>query len=221
MHCPGTQFNALWEQDGPSNAFAYHINILLEDGLIEKTDNKYYLTHEGKKMAAYIDGETGNTAKAPLLTVAIVVVDKEKTLMMRRTKEPFYGYWGFPAGKVKFSQYLLECAREELMEETGLECDLEMKGLFSSKTFSAGELSYNHQMFVVKGTNPRGTLIEKTREGENCWIAFDDILKHNTFPNIHYTLQMALGEGFRWVEADREQKADEFINMTERHNMKF
>ena len=133
--------------------------------------------------------------------------------MMKRTKEPFFGYWGFIGGKIKFDQYVLECASEELKEETGLEADLELKGLLSCKTYNNDSLSYNHQMLIVKAANPKGKLIEKTREGFNKWFKISEVKDLKIFPNIPYGIEIALNPSFKWVEADRFQKDDKFVDI--------
>jgi 8-oxo-dGTP pyrophosphatase MutT (NUDIX family) len=130
--------------------------------------------------------------------------------MMRRTKEPFYGYWGFHGGKIKFTQFILECAKQELKEETGLTCDLELKGLHSFKTFNNKELSYNHELFIVKATNPRGRLNKVTREGENAWFTFDEMMRLAMFPDTPLSLKTVQGKGFRHIEAERFQENDTF-----------
>lgn len=216
IHSPVLTFNELWAKDGPSNKFAYHIKSLEDDGIVLKSAEGYRLTHAGKRLAAYVEGETGKQARFPLVVVTIIVLDEAKGrfLLMERTKEPFYGYWGFPSGKLNYDQYILECAQDELREETGLTCDLELKGLFSSKTFTDAGLSYNHQMFVIRATNPRGTLVESTREGINRWFRKDEISQLKTFPNILEFLEIAEGDRFRWVQADRFQENDEFTGMS-------
>jgi len=213
IHKQRVGFNELWGNEGTSNLFAYHLKVLVEDGLVCKKDDMYCLTHDGKKFSTYVEGGDGKKAKAPLICVVIVVYDKEKKkfLMCKRTKEPFYGYWGSIAGKIKFDQYIYEAAAAELMEETGLECDLEMKGLCSYKTYNDGELSYSHQLFVILGKNPRGELIEKTREGENHWVSKKDIAGLKAFPSALAPTEIAEGDGFRWIEMDRFQEADEFV----------
>ncbi|MEK6615778.1 MAG: NUDIX domain-containing protein [Bacteroidota bacterium] len=138
--------------------------------------------------------------------------------MMQRKKEPFYGYWGFIGGKIKFDQYILECAKAELYEEAGLRCDLTLKGLFSSKTYHGTTIAYNHQLFIIMGKNPRGKLVGKTREGECKWISLPDVSSLQNFPNVKYSLQIAKSKRFRWIEADRMQKDDVFIGMKEYKN---
>ena len=54
-----------------------------------------------------------------------LVVQDGRVLLVRRAIEPFYGYWGFHGGKLKFNQYLLECAQQEILEETGRGFDVD------------------------------------------------------------------------------------------------
>ena len=220
MHKPNMSFNELWEKEGESNKFAYHMKVLEEDELIEKTDSGYQLTHKGKRTSTYVDGSTGRQNKAPLVAVIVVVSNNGKYLLMQREKEPFYGYWGFIGGKIEFNQYILECAESELEEETGLRCNLELKGLFSSKTQNNNELAYNHQIFIVKGTNPTGKL-KKTREGKPEWVLKEKIKNLKTFPNVHLSIDAVEREGFNWIEADRFQENDEFKEMIIKKDIRY
>jgi len=210
MHEPGMTFNQLWDHIGASNKFAYHLGVLEEDGLVEKSHEGYQLTQAGKKYVAYVEGATGKKSSAPLFCAIIVLEKDGKVLLNQRTKEPFYGFWAFPAGKMKMHQYILETAADELKEETGLACDLELKGLQSIKTYHEGEIAYNHQLFVVRGLNPTGTLLESTREGKNQWVAIEEIKDLKTFPNIFQSIEIALGKHFRWIETERLQENDKF-----------
>lgn len=213
MHKQEMGFNELWGNEGTSNGFAYHLKILVEDGLVCKNGDVYCLTHEGKKLCTYIDGENGEKAKFPLLGILAVIYDKDRDmyLLMRRTKEPFFGMWGLIGGKLKFSEYIYECAKGEIKEETGLTCDIELRGIFSSKTYNNKALSYNHQMFIILATNPTGELIEKTREGENKWVKWEDVEELTMFPNVPKVVDVAKGNGFRWIEMDRFQEDDKFV----------
>ena len=223
MHKPTLTFNQLWDKQGTSNSFAYHLKVLEEDNLIKKTKIGYKLTHEGKKFAAYLEGASGKPSKMPLVIVLIVVFNKaqDEVLMIKRTKEPFYGIWGFIGGKLNFDQYIFECAADELKQETGLEADLELKGLFSSKTYNNKALSYNHQLFIVKATNPRGKLLSQTREGIVKWIKLSEAPNPPIFPNVPNSIDIALSDHFRWIEADRFQENDKFteINILKNKNI--
>ena len=60
----------------------------------------------------------------PALTVDAVLVTREecpRVLLIRRKGEPFAGSWAFPGGFVNEGEKLIDAARRELHEETGVE----------------------------------------------------------------------------------------------------
>jgi 8-oxo-dGTP diphosphatase len=59
----------------------------------------------------------------PSVTVDVALVTREKTprvLLIRRKAEPFAGKWALPGGFVDEKEKLIDAARRELKEETGL-----------------------------------------------------------------------------------------------------
>lgn len=211
MHKPGQSFNKLWNKEIESNKFAYHLKKLREENLIRKDDEEYFLTHEGKKHSSKVDGKSGKKTETPLSTVVVVLEKDGKVLMQQRKKEPFYDYWGFPSGKIEFDQYIMEAAKSELKEETGLEAEeFNLSGLLCSKTYNNGDLSYNHHLFVVKASEPKGELIERDREGKNEWVDKEEVKKLKSFPDVLNLLNIAMSEEFKVLQGDRYQKDDEF-----------
>ncbi|HPY85709.1 MAG TPA: NUDIX hydrolase [Ruminococcus flavefaciens] len=52
-------------------------------------------------------------------TGVILLNDKNEILLGRRTDN---GYWDYPAGSMELGESFEECARREVLEETGLTC---------------------------------------------------------------------------------------------------
>lgn len=213
MHVPGLSFNQLWGKQGRSNSFAYHLKTLEEQSLIKKKDENYVLTALGKRKVAYLNAKNGEMWSGPIVAVITVVTDGKKYLLFERNKEPFRGYWGIHGGKLHSSLYILEQAVASIKEETGLECFVQLKGLFSSKTFEQEELAYNHQLFIVKATDPKGTLLKKSTKGTNAWKTKEELHKLKTLPNIPDLLKIVESKRFRWIEADRFIEDGEFKGM--------
>ncbi len=214
MYNPQQTFNELWHKDGRSNTFAYHLKMVEKKRQVEKLESgKYQLTEEGKKNIVHLEGDNGSVCEAPIIAVIALIVKDNRYLMTHRAKEPFYGYWGLPGGKLRSNNYVLEQATESIRKETGLDCDVELKGLFSSKTYVDNQFSYNHQLFIVKATNPKGTLLKETKKGINKWVAEKDVEKMLTLPNIPLLIKIATGKRFRWIEADRFQEKGVFTRM--------
>jgi 8-oxo-dGTP diphosphatase len=70
----------------------------------------------------------------PSLTVDIVLVTREaspRVLLIQRKADPFQGKWALPGGFVDENERLIDAARRELREETGVEqADLEQLHAF-------------------------------------------------------------------------------------------
>ena len=156
IHSPEMSFNELWAKQGESNTFTYHVHKLEQQGLIAKnTRGNYSLTDEGRRMSAFIEGETGTKAEFPTLTLVILARKGERYLCQKRLKEPFYGYWGFVSGKINFGHNLFSCASRDLLEEAGLfGSEWTLKAFEMVKTFEQEKLLHHHYLFFVETLNP-------------------------------------------------------------------
>lgn len=74
----------------------------------------------------------------------ILLNDKNEILLGRRTDN---GYWGYPAGSMELGESFEECARREVLEETGLACGkleflMDMSGEDSYYEYPNGDKVY-------------------------------------------------------------------------------
>ncbi len=59
----------------------------------------------------------------PRPAVGVVVVDGDKRiLMVRRGKPPAQGLWSVPGGSIELGETIFQCAKREVLEETGITC---------------------------------------------------------------------------------------------------
>ncbi len=211
IHNPSMSFNELWGKEGESNAFAYHLNKLEEQGLVEKKDNSYRLTSEGKKLSAFIEGDSGDKAKFPTLNHFLIIRNGDKFLLQKRLKEPFYGYWGFISGKINFGWNVLECAKRDFKEETGLDAEnLVLRGLEQTKTIENSNILYHHLQFIVEISKVSGKLIEKTHKAENEWMTLEEYKSRNSFP-LDAIGDMFDSDKFFLIEVERTMKDGKFV----------
>lgn len=211
IHNPELSFNELWAKQGESNKFAYHVNKLEEKGLIKKSQKGYQLTDEGKKLSAFIEGDSGTRAEFPTLTVVVLVKNGDKYLCQKRLKEPFYGYWGVVSGKINFGQNLFECATRDLYEEAGLKAnDWKLKGIEQVKTYQEGKLLFHHYMLIVETDKFSGTLKERTHKAEHKWLTLEEYEKAEGFPREWFFKYIVHAERPVMIEAERYMENGKF-----------
>src|SRR5512144_1441434 len=71
-------------------------------------------------------------AASTFLFTQVYCVRDECILLMKRNKEPNYGLWVAPGGKIEKDESPWECAVRELHEETGLQAQtLQLRGIVS------------------------------------------------------------------------------------------
>lgn len=161
-----------------SDHFNFHINRLLELKLVEKLGRgKYRLTQKGKEYANKLDTDSNTIERQPKVAVCLIIRrDDGMHLLQQRLKQPFFGYWGRPTGKIKWGETIIDAAARELLEETGLEADLAFEEVHHKQDFnsSTDEMLEDKIFFVISCTNPKGELIEEFQGGRNQWMTLEE-----------------------------------------------
>jgi ADP-ribose pyrophosphatase YjhB (NUDIX family)/predicted transcriptional regulator len=184
------KFSELNTKGLSSDHFTFHLNKLVEAGFIEKNeDATYTLTQIGKELANRFDTDTAKIERQPKISVALVSLKDDKYLIQLRLKQPYYGYYCFPSGKVRWGEELLETAARELDEETGLQGDLTFVGIKHKMDYDERQTLLDDKFFmVIKVTNTKGILKETFEGGENHWKTKEEI--QNIDKKLHAVLDI-------------------------------
>jgi len=198
IHYPKSTFSDLYDsnKDFPSNEFTYHLNKLIEEGYIEKDENKKYsLTIKGKNLESDLDGKTGKQRKKPFLALLLVARRDGEYLIYHRLKEPYYDFYGFPGAKIDFFEEVLDAAKRELLEETNLTGDGKIIAISNVRTKENDEELSHFVQFVVLFDNPEGELIENSIEGEYKFAPLSEFVRldkeNKLFPDIMLIIEKA------------------------------
>ena len=175
-------FSELNKKKLGSDQFSFHLRQLTDWKLIEKNaDGKYGLTTKGKEYANRFDTEQKEVERQPKIGVLVVgirqVNNVTEYLVSHRLKQPYYGFWGFVTGKIRWGETVLEAAGRELREETGLSGKVKMMGVKHKMDYDeSGKLLEDKFFLVIKAWDLAGNLMDKFEGGENQWMTKDEIL---------------------------------------------
>jgi hypothetical protein len=99
------------------------------------------------------------------------------------------------------------------MEETGLEADYEIKGLYHEHTTikETEEVIEDKMFYCVRCTNPRGELIAKFEGGENSWMTIDEARQYpKRYTSFETELEIVEGNLPPFVEEHHFYSKEEF-----------
>ncbi len=194
----GANFASLNRLGLTNDHFTFHIKKLIKDGLIEKEDKSYFLTQRGKTTASIIDVSALKLEKFGSPSVALTAKKKEdgKTYLLfhQRLKEPYYGYFGFINGKIRFGDTSEQTAIREFEEETGLKGKPKNICVYH-KLRGPGkhEIHLDHFFFVYLMTNVKGEL-RNSIEGKNFWFTPDEAKKLKMYTGMINLIDIVMKE---------------------------
>lgn len=151
--------------------------------------------------SAKMDTDNMKMEKQPKIGVLISPVmikgGKKMFVIQQRLKEPYYGYWGFITGKVKWGEKIPEAALRELKEETGLEGTVKPSFVFHEMVYDKeGNLLEDKYFHCVRVVVTNDTLKEKEEGCANKWMTKKEFM--NISPKYH-----SEDEIFEWFENEK------------------
>ena len=193
----------------------FHIKKLIAAGMVEhvpKTYGRYRLTRKGKEYANRMDTEELVIEKQPKLVVDICIEKDGRFIIQDRHKQPYYGYWGFPTGKIRWGETIIQAAARELMEETGLTATLRVVGMYHKLDYDEkDEILEDKYLILVHGTNPQGEMLIETETHSNHWLTPDDYQQlSNRFGDINDALELVRSDHPFISETAYHYKTDDY-----------
>ena len=174
------RFAELNTDNVPSDQFSYHLRQLIKLGFIKKTpDNYYQLSNRGKSRCHLLYPNKNGFIEQGFLATRIVLpkVEQGKTyfLVQERQLVPYKHTYGTPGNKIYFGEDVEAAAVRTMEEQTGLTCDMTLRGIRHLKDEYEGVCMQDKYFFIFLASKPRGSLITFGRSGENVWMTYDEI----------------------------------------------
>lgn len=197
------RFSQLQPEGIPNNTYSYHLKKLLQLGYIELKKTGYVATRKALKALQYAE-EIEKRATTPVFLSAIYVTnDAGKVLLLKRSTQPFVGYYSVPAGLVHQGEHLEEAARRELLEKATIDATIvRFAGVLDFRYLErkSNDLFVHSVAFVYTYRLPGGgehLAGQQTRYGTLEWSDLKDPL---VLPEVHTIAELA-GHGEPAVES--------------------
>ncbi len=107
----------------------------------------------------------------PKVGVGVIVLKEGKVLIGKRKSSHGEGSWSFPGGHLEFNEEIEECAKREVMEETGICVKNIRKTAYTNDIFEKEKKHYV-TLFVVCEYESGNVEIKEPDKCEN-WMWFD------------------------------------------------
>lgn len=127
----------------------------------------------------------------PRVGIGVAVLTPRGYVLLKRAKSHGTGTWSFPGGHLEFNETILDCARRETLEETGLVLENAKVMPIVTEEFYP-ELGLHYVTIFVHGTAdgmPR--IMEPEKASEIC-EAFADAFPAPLFGGIEQTRDAGL-----------------------------
>ena len=112
----------------------------------------------------------------PALTVDVVLLSAEvlpRVLLIRRKSAPFAGHWALPGGFVNEGERLVDAARRELREETGLEVN-QLEQLYTAGDPGRDPRGWTVSVvFLARLAGKRPKAVARDDAAEVRWFSMD------------------------------------------------
>lgn len=200
-----------------SDHFNFHISRLVELGLVNRIEKGVYkLSLAGKEYANKLDTDNSMIERQPKVAVMLAITREfdgvHKYVVQRRVKNPNFGFYGFPTGKIRWGETILQTAKRECIEETGLELGFTVAGVYHEhvRADETGELFEDKIFFVCRGESVSGDLQDHFEGGENQWLTIDEFLgKDKKFSSVQDELKII--ETDTWMIEKTTQYTEEAL----------
>ena len=143
------------------------------------------------------------------LVTCVMILKKGTNEVLVQNRKKKYPGWSFPGGHVEQGESFYDCAVREVKEETGLDVkSLQYCGVVHWRD---REDDRRYLCFMYKTDDYEGELLKETDEGEQFWLAVDELLKapKEKLSSEHYSLSPLFHEYGKYSEVFIPWSGDE------------
>jgi len=170
--------------DVPNDLFNYHLKALIRKQLVDKGDEGYRLSADGRRYVAdvhHMSDQANRLFKLNVITIVSRIYEGNvQILTQKRLSQPSYGLVGVMGGTIVKGETLETGARRKLQQETGLMAEFRAVGFERRMLYKEGVLFSDLLFPICYATTYSGTLQTVTEFGENYWVDIDQAIENDS-----------------------------------------
>lgn len=140
------------------------------------------------------ESETRTYPDRPIVGIGVVVWREDRFLLIRRGKAPNRGQWSLPGGAQHLGETVVEAARREIMEETGLAVDV--AGLVdvvdAIRTDDNGKVRFHYTLVDLVAESSSGETVAGDDATAVGWFRLDDLAKLSLWSETERVIRESL-----------------------------
>lgn len=131
--------------------------------------------------------------QAPLIGVGIICFRGDDVLLIERGKPPRQGAWSLPGGRQKLGETVRECARRELVQETGVQAEIGplVDVVDSINRDGQGELQYHYTLIDFRADWADGEPRPGGDAADVRWFTPDELAKIELWDETRRVIEVA------------------------------
>ncbi|MBI4144380.1 NUDIX domain-containing protein [Candidatus Woesearchaeota archaeon] len=191
-----------------SNTLAYHLSMMIHDGILAKKNDCYVLTTKAETCLPVFSHIIGKTS-APVPVVVVALVHRARILLIKRKIRPYKGYWALVGGKILLQETVQEAALRIIRQKTGLEGRMiSVNAVLHERVFSDQIVKHGFILFFVKAKITNLCALKATY-GELKWFSLRILSHQKVVPSD------------LWLISNKQVSSSEIINakMNERDGL--